>query len=428
MDIDPNIVFKTQAPDFATQIQKYQTQELANEGTRIANAKSLTQLEQDRITTEKRKRQEAYDQWRANNSPEINPATGLYDVNDYVSRAIKGGHGEFALRDVDELHKNQISNAASVQEMMVGHETAMGGMAATVSQYPPEQRAAAADALADQYAKQFGFDPRRMYGPEWYKVIDQRSQSTADNRTYNNAEGRDANSAVSRNLRDLINSQGGNIPKTVSAFDIINTPAYKTLYDQIPQEVRTGALKEVQKTGGDITRITGMITVIDEAFRNGVKPVEIVRKWIDSALNDDERAQRAQIVAELKSMGIESSETGSIAGARDALVRKLEDLQQQRAGATGVAGARTVEGALTAQPAPAKVAPQVSGGVSYKLPNGKVVDLTPEQVKKYGSMPGLTPVNKPQPSVQPVAPPKPVVPTQPNRPAIDLAGPLPYGD
>ena len=397
---EPNtdIIFAAKAPNYVDSLQKYETQQLANQQaklinqqTEISNAKSLTELETARINAEKRKRQDEYDKWRANNAPKINPNTGTYDVNDYITSAIQSGHGEFALRDADELHSNQIKNAQSVQDLMKGHETAMETMAATLNQVPvktpedPAARQTAANSMAESYLKKYGFDPRRMYGDNWYDVINKRSQVTADNRNYNNAEGRDAKSQVSISLRNLINSQGGNIPDSVSAFEIISNPAYKQLYDQIDAGTRVAALKEAQKANVDINRIRNMVNTIDQSFKNGVKPAETVRKWIDMALNDEERAQRRQIVAELEGLGIKISETDSVAGAKDALTRRLNELEGQRTGAVGVARSRTISSATESQPEqPTSSQPQQNstGGTRVRVKStGEIILATPNQMK-----------------------------------------------
>jgi hypothetical protein len=387
MAIDPNVVFKIDQPEFVANQRRAEQENLANQATQIANAQSLTQLETKRIELAKRQRQDEYDQWRATNSPEINPVTGTYDVNDYVSRAIKNGYGEFALRDANDLHTTQLANAKSQQDVVAGHETGFQTLSATLQQVPPNDRAQAADKMASAYEQKYGINPKAIYGDNWYDVINKRSQTTADNRNYNNAEGRDPASQTSKNLRNLINTQGGNIPDSVSAFEIVSNPAYKELYDAIGPEARVGALKEAQRTNVDINRIRNIVSTIDQAFKNGVKPAETIRKYIDMALNDEDRAQRKQIVSELKALGIDVSETDSIAGARDALTRRLNELEGQKAGAVGVARSRTISSATESQPEQptntSRQEPQpTSGNIRVRVKStGEIILATPNQLK-----------------------------------------------
>jgi hypothetical protein len=407
MAIDPNVVFKIEQPNFIESQRRAESENLNIQAQQIANSRSLTQLEMARVQEAKIKRQEEYDKWRGNNSPEINPATGTYDITDYIQRAIKSGHGEFALRDADELHKNQIDNAKNKQELMAGHETAMQTFAATASQFPADQRQAEADRLATEYKQQHGIDPRDVYGPNWYDVILKRSQTTAENRIYNTAEGRNPRSNISSSLRKIINDNGGSIPDNISAFEIVTNPLYREQYDRISPEVRTSAIERSQTARATIDKITGMLGVIDQAFKDGIKPTETVRKWIESALNDDERAKRRQIISELKGMGIEIAETDSIQGARDALVRQQSIAEGTYTGAAGIASSKTISGAVAQQPTPAPKAAEpkkpvdqpVPNGVQYRLPNGEIRMLTPEQVKKYGNKPGFSPVNQPQTTI-----------------------------
>lgn len=362
MAVDTNIIL---AATPANMYKSYSQGQLSRE--QLAQEQQATQqaqlaTQQKQMATNQAQLEQQFIKWDNEHQLEQDPTTGEINVQKYLEAANAAGFGAFGRQAVQQLQqaKSGMAGGASgqqsqIQKILIDAANGMQGMSQS-------ERTKAKDAARQNILRQFKVDINQMIGPNWDIMMTGAQYTPQAFQTketqYATPEGRDPNSQTSVSLRNQLNSMGASVPANISAFEIYNNPMYQTLVDQISAGTRVQAVGNIAASEQQKQSISNLITRINTLQGTPLwRPAEKIQNLISQFVNTPQAAQLTQIVTELQKLGIPVDQNTNLAGALDSLQSTLGSIEQGQAGQKAIAGAKTITGALEAEPIK-NVAPQ----------------------------------------------------------------------
>lgn len=416
-DLDTNILFKAEQPDYAQALNKgigYANQQeaarlqleqarLTNAGTQIANQRADLELkgiyqtqQKTALELQELQRDSDFKKWDSVQNLPQNPTQ--QDISTYLSNATASGFRAQANKAIElfaqqqkSIQSNQYGQLSDLTQVLVNYANALQGM-------KPEEANATKEKVRNVILQQTGRDINIIYGENWDKQLRNSQytpqQYTAKEAGYDTAEGRNPNSAQSMRLRELINSMGGSVPAGVSAFEISSNPLYKEMYDRIPTADRVAALGKVGEVSANKQQLSELYARVKDIQKETIRPAEKILAWKDKILNTPQGTQLSTLIDDLKTVGITLDDSSNMAGVEAALKQRLGVADTAIAAGRAVAGNKTVGQAVNTPPINNVPVPNqnpvtnTSGLVEYiDLKTNKVYALTPEQVEKAKTQP-----------------------------------------
>ena len=188
-------------------------------------------------------------------------------------------------------------------------------------------------------------------------------------------------------IRDSYRAQGVQVPEGASAFDIINRPELRNQTDQLPSNVKTAMLNDLQNRQSNLDGVDSILRRVESnnTLNERVKVAGSILGAINRFANTPEAAQLQQLVADLKTYGIEVDEKTTLAGAREKLESEKVKLNAQTKRIRESVGQNTITGAARTSSTPMTPTTQaparIAGGAVYMTPKGPRA-LTPEQAAR----------------------------------------------
>ena len=347
---------------------------------------SLTQNEADRLKLEQQTQENEFKKYIDTTPPVYNPDKTV-NVSETLANMRKAGFGRYANQFVASQLDTDIKNSQT-QDELINAVRKNAVLFAQQHQGESKETIANAEKQADEYALQkYGKSFSDVLGPGWMSnamkmnvgMLEMAGEKRTQLATYTDEEAKNPKSDINKKFKEYIATRAPEFAN-YTLYDAMRIPAAKGIIDSfnIDAGTRLGGFQTATEQGVAIDKMTNLRDSLASRL-SGWKPGEVFSRFFSRIKNTPQQADIDQVIAELKSYGIDIENITNPQGAINALNRQITAAQGKKEAAEKLQTTTTLQGATKSTP---------SKGDLFKLPDGRVFRLTKEQqaLTKYAPL------------------------------------------